>query len=471
MKQTTTQIFKYVFLDAIAAMLGYGALYYFRKTVIEARRLGFDIDFSFDSRFLIGITITTLFWITLYWITGFYKDIYRRSRLREIIQSFNSALFGSVVIFFALILDDWVNSYKDYYQSFMIYLGVTFVLTAIFRFVLSTRTNHRIQKKKIWFNTLLVGSNERATGLYQDFEKQRKSTGSRFVGFVSVFQKIEFLVEKELPLLGVYTDLPRIIKEHDIEEVIIAIESKEHERLEEVITLLEDSDVKVKMIPDMYDIISGQVRLESLGAPLVEIKHELMPQWQIVIKRVFDVFISALMLILLSPLMLFCIFMVKRSSPGPIFYKQERIGLHGKSFSIIKFRSMFADAEAKGPQLSSEEDCRITKWGKVMRKYRLDELPQFVNVIIGEMSFVGPRPERQYYIDQISAKAPHCKHLRKVKPGITSWGMVKFGYAENVDEMIERMRYDIIYIENMNLINDIKIVFYTILIVLQGRGK
>ncbi len=471
MKQTATQIFKYVFLDAIAAMLGYGALYYFRKTVIEARRLGFDIDFSFDSRFLIGITITTVFWITLYWITGFYNDIYRRSRLREIVQSFNSAIFGSVVIFFALILDDWVNSYKDYYQSFLIYFGVIFVLTAVFRFILSTRTNHRIQKKKIWFNTLLVGSNERATGLYQDFEKQRKSTGSRFVGFVSVFQKIEFLVEKELPLLGVYTDLPKIIKEYEIEEVIIAIESNEHERLEEVITLLEDSDVKVKMIPDMYDIISGQVRLESLGAPLIEIKHELMPQWQIVVKRIFDVLISIFMLIQLSPLMLFCVFMVKRSSPGPIFYKQKRVGLQGKSFSIIKFRSMFADAEAKGPQLSSEEDNRITKWGKVMRKYRLDELPQFINVIIGEMSFVGPRPERQFYIDQISAKAPHCKHLRKVKPGITSWGMVKFGYAENVDEMIERMRYDIIYIENMNLINDIKIVFYTVLIVLQGRGK
>ena len=471
MKQNATQIFKYVFLDAVAAMLGYSTLYYFRKTVIEARRMGFEIDFSFDSRFVIGITITTLFWISLYWITGFYNDIYRRSRLKEIIQSFNSALFGSVIIFFALILDDWVNSYKDYYQSFLIYFGFVFALTAIFRFILSTRTNHRIQKKKIWFNSLLVGSNERATGLYQDFEKQRKSNGSRFVGFVSVFQKIEFLVEKELPLLGAYSDLPKIIEEHQIEEVIIAIESKEHERLEEVITLLEDSEVKVKMIPDMYDIISGQVRLESLGAPLIEIKHELMPQWQKLVKRIFDVFISVFMLIILSPLMLFCIFMVKRSSPGPIFYKQKRVGLQGKSFSIIKFRSMFADAEEQGPQLSSEEDSRITKWGKVMRKYRLDELPQFINVIIGEMSFVGPRPERQYYIDLMSAKAPHCKHLRKVKPGITSWGMVKFGYAENVDEMIERLRYDIIYIENMNLINDIKIVFYTILIVLQGRGK
>jgi exopolysaccharide biosynthesis polyprenyl glycosylphosphotransferase len=457
--------------DALSAMLGYTALYYFRKTVIESRKFGVELDFTFDERYFIGLTITTLFWISLYWITGFYNDIYRRSRLREIIQTFNTALFGSVVIFFALILDDWVNNYKDYYQSFLIYFSVIFAITALFRFIISSRTNHRIQRKEIWFNTLMIGSNEKATALYHEFESQRKSTGNKFVGFVSVFQKIEFLVEKELPLLGVYSDLPKIIEDHQIEEVIIAIESKEHEKLEEVINLLEDSEVKVKMIPDMYDIISGQVRLESLGAPLIEIKHELMPQWQRVVKRVFDVVASAVLLMLLSPLMLFCMIMVKRSSPGPIFYRQKRMGLQGKEFSIIKFRSMRQDAESTGPQLSSEEDDRITKWGKVMRKYRLDELPQFINVILGEMSFVGPRPERQFYIDQISKKAPHCKHIHKVKPGITSWGMVKFGYAENVDEMIERLRYDIIYIENMNLLNDIKIVFYTILIVLQGRGK
>ena len=132
---------------------------------------------------------------------------------------------------------------------------------------------------------------------------------------------------------------------------------------------------------------------------------------------------------------------------------------------------MFSDAEKNGPQLSTEEDERITTWGRVMRKYRLDELPQFFNVLIGEMSIVGPRPERQFYIDQILAKAPHYSHVQKIKPGITSWGMVKFGYAENVDEMVERLKYDLIYIENMNLLNDFKILFYTVVIVLQGRGQ
>jgi exopolysaccharide biosynthesis polyprenyl glycosylphosphotransferase len=227
----------------------------------------------------------------------------------------------------------------------------------------------------------------------------------------------------------------------------------------------------VKIIPDMYDIISGQVRMESLGTPLIEIKHEIIAPWQRIAKRAFDIMSSLLLLLLFSPVFIFATLMTKFSSPGPIFYRQKRIGIHGKEFSIIKFRSMFNDAERTGPQLSSEEDDRITPWGRIMRKYRLDELPQFYNVIIGEMSIVGPRPERQFYIEQIIEKAPHYKHVQKVKPGITSWGMVKFGYAENVDEMIERLKYDLIYIENMNLLNDFKILFYTVLIVLQGRGK
>jgi exopolysaccharide biosynthesis polyprenyl glycosylphosphotransferase len=336
---------------------------------------------------------------------------------------------------------------------------------------LSTATNHKIQDRKLWFNTLLIGSNEKAVALYRELESQKRSTGNRFVGFASVYEKIDFLVEKDIPLLGTYKDLSKIIRQHNIEDVIIAIESQEHSKLEEIINRLENSLVRVKIIPDMYDIISGRVRMESLGTPLIEIKHEIIAPWERIAKRLFDIVASLLLLLLALPIMIFSAVMVKLSSPGPIFYRQPRVGLNGKTFNIIKFRSMYADAEQNGPQLSSEEDERITKWGRVMRKYRLDELPQFFNVLIGEMSVVGPRPERAYYIDLIMEQAPHYSHLQKVKPGITSWGMVKFGYAENVKEMIERMKYDLIYIENMNLLNDIKILFYTVVIVLQGRGK
>jgi exopolysaccharide biosynthesis polyprenyl glycosylphosphotransferase len=470
-KNVRLQVAKYVFFDGLASIISYTLLYYFRKTVIETTKLGVTPEIIFDKRYLFGIAFTTLFWLLIYWITGFYQDIFRRSRLREIAQTFNQALFGSVIVFFILILDDWVATYRDYYESFFTYFSAIFLTTAIFRFMLSTATNRNIQKRKLWFNTLLIGSNEKAVALYNDLQKQRKTTGNYFVGFASVQQKIDFLVEKDLPHLGGYRELARIIKEHGIEEVIIAIESQEHGMIEEVINNLEDTSVRVKIIPDMYDIISGQVRMQSLGAPLIEIKHEIIAPWQQVTKRVFDIVFSLFLLIILSPVFIFTAVMTRLSSPGPIFYRQKRIGLHGKEFSIIKFRSMYSDAEKTGPQLSSEEDERITPWGRVMRKYRLDELPQFLNVITGEMSIIGPRPERQFYKDLILAKAPHYRHVQKVKPGITSWGMVKFGYAENVDEMVERLKYDLIYIENMNLLNDFKILFYTVVIVLQGRGK
>lgn len=469
-KNTRGQVALYLLFDALSALMAYTVLYTFRKEFIEPDVFAVR-SLRFDDRYFYGLIFTTLYWIFLYVVVGSYKDIWRRSRLKEIAQTLSSNVLGSIVIFFMFILDDWVESYKDYYESFGVYLGALFVPTVVFRFILSTRTNRKIQARKIWFNTLLVGSNEKAVKLYKEVQKQRNTTGHHFVGFVSVQEKIDFLVEKELPLLGNYKELSRIIEEYQIEEVLIAIESREHERLEAIINLLEDHDVKVKSIPDTYDIIVGKVRMESYGIPLIEVKREIMPIWHRIAKRAFDIIASLLLLLLVSPIMLFTAIMVRQSSPGKIFYRQQRIGLHGHPFHIIKFRSMYQDAEKHGPQLSSDEDDRITPWGRVMRKYRLDELPQFYNVLIGEMSIVGPRPERQYYIDKIKEKAPHYKYLHKVKPGITSWGMVKFGYASTVDQMIDRLRFDLIYIENVSFFNDLKILFYTILIVLQGRGK
>lgn len=470
MKNVTLQRLKYIFMDTVAAICSYTILYVFRRVVTESGRFEVN-ELSFNNSYYLGLLLIPTFWITIYFVTAFYRDIYRRSRLKELIYTFNSSLLGGIFIFFALILDDWVQNYTDYYRGFLVYFVSHFVLTGLGRFIISSNTAQRIRKGKISFNTLLIGSNDKAAELYTEIGNRTK-TGNQFVGFVSVHNNIHVLVEKNLEHLGTHTQLPEVIERYSIEEVIIAIESSEHEKLENIINILQDTDVKVKMIPDTYDIISGKVKLEALAsAPLIELNHELMPLWQVVVKRIFDIVASSLLLILLSPLLIFSALMVKFSSQGPIFYKQVRSGENGKDFSMIKFRSMCVDAEKDGPQLSSENDSRITKWGRIMRKYRLDELPQFWNVLIGDMSIVGPRPERQYYIDLIKQQAPHYKHVQRVKPGITSWGMVKFGYAENVDEMVQRLKYDIIYIENMNLFNDLKILIYTVLIVLQGRGK
>ena len=222
----------------------------------------------------------------------------------------------------------------------------------------------------------------------------------------------------------------------------------------------------------MYDILAGTVKMTSIfGSPLIIINPSLMPVWQQSMKRILDILVSLFFLMLLSPAYVLTAIIIKVSSRGPIFFIQERIGLHGNPFTIYKFRSMFVGAEKGTPMLSSDNDNRITPFGKFMRGIRLDEIPQFYNVLIGDMSLVGPRPERQFFIDQILQRAPHYRHLHKVRPGITSWGQVKYGYAENVEEMIHRLKYDIIYIENMSLSLDFKILFYTIKTVLQRSGK
>jgi exopolysaccharide biosynthesis polyprenyl glycosylphosphotransferase len=222
----------------------------------------------------------------------------------------------------------------------------------------------------------------------------------------------------------------------------------------------------------MYELLSGSLKMTNIyGALFVELNRDVMPLWQQAIKRFMDISLSIIAILVLLPLYLIAAVLVKFSSPGPIFFLQERIGLNNKPFQIIKFRTMYVNSEANGPQLSSSNDSRITPVGRFMRKTRLDEFPQFINVILGHMSLVGPRPERQFYIDQIVQHEPQYVLLNRVRPGITSWGQVKYGYAENVEQMLDRMKYDLLYINNRSIALDLKILFYTVAIVVKAKGK
>lgn len=466
------QVAKYVAADLFGSALAWTLFYVYRKAYLEPIKFGVPVPIELDANYFKGLVLIPLFWFGLYTVVGGYRDILRRFRTKELGQTLIISLIGVTLLFFLLLLDDEVAGYRYYYRSFLALFLLQFGITFALRFTITSRTVRRVHEREIGFNTILVGGNERALAIYEEMESLPRSTGNRFIGFVNVNGGDQLLTQVGLPRLGKWHELRQVIDQHEVEEVIIAVDSGEHAHISRIMNELDGTNVRIKVIPDMYDILSGSVKMTSIfGAPLIEVNPEIMPAWQFSVKRMVDLVLSAIALVLLAPLFLVLAMLVKFSSPGPVFFRQERIGKYGRPFQIIKFRSMYCDAERNGPQLSSATDPRITPIGRWMRKTRMDEIPQFWNVIKGEMSLVGPRPERQHFIDAIMAVAPHYRHLHKVRPGITSWGQVKFGYAENVDQMVRRLKYDILYIENMSLAVDLKILAYTVLIILRRDGK
>jgi len=466
---------RYVVGDVLASAVAWTSLYLYRKHELEFapafRDAWFPEAMWMDGNFRYGLMFVPMFWMGLYGLAGMHGNPYRRHRSMEVGQVLLATLVGSLILFFVLILDDAISSYTQYYQSLLVLFVAQSALVIAVRLQQTTRTVKKVHRGELAFNTLIVGCNEQAVSTIREIRALRRNPGFRFVGSIQVGQE-DCRTLEGIPCLGSTEQMGGLINEHAIEEVILAVRSSEHGELESIINRLEGTGVGIKIIPDIYDILSGMVRMQSLfGAPLIAIRKEIMPAWQVAVKRAMDVVISSVALLLLTPLLLAIAVAVKLSSKGPVFFHQERVGRWGVPFMIHKFRSMYVGSERNGPQLSSDHDPRITVVGRFLRKSRLDELPQFFNVLIGEMSLVGPRPERQHYIDLISERAAHYHHLHKVRPGITSWGQVKYGYAENVEEMVQRLRFDLIYMENMSLALDIKILTYTVWIVLRGRGK
>ncbi len=457
--------------DFLSASVAWTLFYIYRKEFIEPLKFGYDIPVTFSDRFYLGLIIIPTFWLLYYYLTGFYKNIFRHSRTDDFFRTFIQSITGVLIIFFLLILDDEIQSYRNYYLLFTVLFSLHFLLTLIFRLILTSSTVNKVHNREIGFNTLIIGSNQHAIEIYRELMETESSSGNKFIGFISLQKQENYHLAEFIPHLGSLKELKQVIDRESVEEVIIALDSSEHDQISKIINQVGLYNVIIKAIPNMYDILTGKVKMDHLfGTPLIQLSKDLMPVWQANLKQLIDIFVSVLALIILSPLFLILAIGVKLSSKGPVFYSHERIGHYGKPFLIYKFRSMRLDAEKNGPELSSKEDKRLTNFGRFMRKYRLDEIPNFLNVLKGDMSLVGPRPERQFFINQIIKRAPHYTHLHKVKPGITSWGQVKYGYAENVDQMIKRLRYDILYIENMSLFVDFKIMFYTVLTIIRGRG-
>ena len=359
------------------------------------------------------------------------------------------------------------------------------------RLCITSQTAHRVHTRQLGFPTLMIGCGNKALHTYLDIENQETYSGNQFIGYIQIensklkienypgadansqFSILNSQLDNVMPCLGTLADLRHLVEEHHIEEAIVAVEDHQQHLISDILHALNScGDLIIKLTPDARDLIVGSVKQQSIfHSPFIVINNRLMDEWQYSVKRIADIVISIVAMLILSPVYLVTAIIVRATSPGPVFYAQERIGYHGHPFRMHKFRSMYVDAEEAGPALSKDDDPRITPFGRFMRKVRLDEIPQFWNVLRGTMSIVGPRPERQFYIDQIVRRAPEYILLQRVKPGITSWGQVKYGYASNVDEMVERLRYDLLYLDNMSITTDLKIMVYTAKIILQGRGK
>ncbi len=458
---------KYIASDFIGSALAYTVFF-------AVRQLYFDLDTKQldqirpDKSFVMGITLIPLIWLLIFFISGYYRNTFRKSTINELSQTFFSVIIGSIFFFFTVLLNDAIKSFSVHYISLLTFMGIEFVCIYIPRLWITSRFKNQIRKGQFGFKTLLIGD-------LQEIEKAvkelPKDLGNYLLGYLCDTPPARKNEGPAIPYLGHTSDLEQVINETATEEVIVAFTKDEEKEIKSTLEVLYRNNVFIRATKTVSEQLIGQVKLfPSYGTSFVEVIRDLMPPYEENLKRIIDVGVSILVLLLLLPFFAYVILRIKLDSKGPVFFTQKRAGLNRHPFQMIKFRSMYVDAEQGTPQLTEPDDNRITPFGRFMRKYRIDELPQFWNVLKGEMSLVGPRPEREYFIQQIVKIDPNYLFLLKVRPGISSLGMVKFGYADNVDKMIERLKYDMIYIKNMSILFDFKVIIYTFRTIFTGKG-
>ena len=415
----------------------------------------------------------SVFWILLFVITGVYKKLYLVSRLDEFLRIAKASFIGVLILFF-ITGNEQQNTWEVQRQSVVLYGFIVFAMMSVSRFIIRSIQKFLAQKGKGLHKAIIIGAGKSAKIAYDDL-KRNKILGMEVLGFVSLNGQDPdpSLGIDKTQILGNIDEIEQIIDKWQVQDVMVALDPEHREKLVSIIAKTDSPEISLKLLPDFHQVVSGLSKTNQIfGMPLIEVSPEPMQLWEQVTKRIIDIMISIIVLTLTLPFLLLIGLLVRLSSNGPAIYKQTRVGRKGKPFTMYKFRTMLEDAEKNsGPKWASKNDPRVTPIGKWLRKLRIDEIPQLVNVLKGDMSLVGPRPERPHFVEKFSAEVPLYSRRHRVRPGITGWAQVKWKYDASMEDVREKTKYDLFYIENASLNMDAKILINTLMTVIKGRGQ